>query len=84
MSQAIYPEVILLKLQSVFLFQHNLFSKKKQIYRIYRMEIYNQVMESRTVVALTEKRLKGTFWRDENVLSGVRVTGVYTFFCAFH
>ena len=48
------------------------------------MEIYNQVMESRTVVALTEKRLKGTFWRDENVLSGVRVTGVYTFFCAFH
>lgn len=28
-SQVIYPEVILLKLQSVFLLQHNLFSKKE-------------------------------------------------------
>lgn len=29
-SQAIYPEVIFLKLQSVFLLQHNLFLKRKE------------------------------------------------------
>lgn len=81
-SQATYPEVILLKLQSVFLLQHNLF-KKERITRLTEWKFKIQLRKAEQWLpwgrGATEKRQEGNFRSDENALSRVGVPWAWVF-----